>query len=515
MTPRRLIFLALMIALLAPAMAAAAPAATVLAGPCLAGGSYDPACDVDHNGVIDILDIQLTAGRWNQSGVWTADGWSLTGNAGTTPGTNFMGTTDNQALELRVNGSRALLIQPGLGGNNNIIGGQNSNGASVGVYAATISGGSSSWVYDTHGAVGGGLGNTAGSNDGAIDNASYATVGGGRSNAAISTDATVAGGAGNTASGNNATVSGGEACLASGDWATVGGGYNNHAAGSGATVPGGANNLADADFSFAAGRRAKAVHEGSFVWADNQGTDFNSTAANTFRVRALNGAFIQANNASYAGVVDNDGTGDGLRAYTASSRGVDWAAVYAHNTGTSPGLVAQSGGTYAGYFNDQIFVTGGCTGCTLMYVAQNAGDAALRPGDLVAPAGIDVPLAGAVDPVLRVIRADTEATGVVGVVYRRVAVMANEKDGEVLDSVQAVDGAAEPGDRLLIVVQGLAEVKVAGGVAAGERLTVAGAGVARATRDVEPRGLNTPMLGMALDAPDAVTGMAPVLVTLR
>ena len=27
--------------------------------------------------------------------------WSLTGNAGTTPGTNFLGTTDNQALELK------------------------------------------------------------------------------------------------------------------------------------------------------------------------------------------------------------------------------------------------------------------------------------------------------------------------------------------------------------------------------------------------------------------------------
>ena len=39
-------------------------------------------------------------------------GWSLTGNAGTAPGTNFLGTTDNEALELRANGKRALRLEP-------------------------------------------------------------------------------------------------------------------------------------------------------------------------------------------------------------------------------------------------------------------------------------------------------------------------------------------------------------------------------------------------------------------
>ncbi|MCC7438981.1 MAG: hypothetical protein IT211_10855, partial [Armatimonadetes bacterium] len=40
---------------------------------------------------------------------WAAgsSGWSLTGNAGTTPGTNFLGTTDNQAFEIRVNNAGA------------------------------------------------------------------------------------------------------------------------------------------------------------------------------------------------------------------------------------------------------------------------------------------------------------------------------------------------------------------------------------------------------------------------
>src|SRR5262249_10813567 len=34
--------------------------------------------------------------------------WKTGGNAGTTAGTNFLGTTDNQALEFKVNGQRAL-----------------------------------------------------------------------------------------------------------------------------------------------------------------------------------------------------------------------------------------------------------------------------------------------------------------------------------------------------------------------------------------------------------------------
>jgi hypothetical protein len=36
--------------------------------------------------------------------------WSLSGNAGTTPGTNFLGTTDNTALVLKTNNTEALRI---------------------------------------------------------------------------------------------------------------------------------------------------------------------------------------------------------------------------------------------------------------------------------------------------------------------------------------------------------------------------------------------------------------------
>ncbi|MEZ4768420.1 MAG: hypothetical protein R2844_08335 [Caldilineales bacterium] len=66
---RGLIALVLLLGALLPAAATAAP--TV--GPCAPGGSYDPACDVDHDGDVDVMDVQLSAGHWNQSGTWMSD----------------------------------------------------------------------------------------------------------------------------------------------------------------------------------------------------------------------------------------------------------------------------------------------------------------------------------------------------------------------------------------------------------------------------------------------------------
>lgn len=61
-------FLAVLLTLLA--VAAIPSAAAPLVGPCAAGGAYDPACDVDHDGDVDIFDIQLTAGHWRQTGTY-------------------------------------------------------------------------------------------------------------------------------------------------------------------------------------------------------------------------------------------------------------------------------------------------------------------------------------------------------------------------------------------------------------------------------------------------------------
>ena len=70
--------------------------------------------------------------------------WNLTGNAGTSPGVNFVGTTDNQPLELWVNDQRALRLEPtspGWYAAPNVIGGSPSNYVASGVMGATIAGG--------------------------------------------------------------------------------------------------------------------------------------------------------------------------------------------------------------------------------------------------------------------------------------------------------------------------------------------------------------------------------------
>jgi hypothetical protein len=125
---------------------------------------------------------------------------------------------------------------------------------------------------------------------------SYSTVGGGNSNTAYSNWTTVGGGYQNQAIAGGATVAGGTQNEASGLYAAVGGGWSNIANDENATVPGGDRNEASGRCSFAAGRRAKAEDDGSFVWADySPNADFASTAANQFLIRATNGVGIGTN----------------------------------------------------------------------------------------------------------------------------------------------------------------------------------------------------------------------------
>jgi hypothetical protein len=211
--------------------------------------------------------------------------WKLGGNAGTVPGTNFLGTTDNNALVVKVNGQRALRIEPTPVSTDgpNIIGGFSANGIRDGAFGVTISGGGRSSfanvASDAYGTVGGGVGNIVGDLDSAHSpgTAQFATVGGGHDNRASGFNSIIGGGAGNTASGFNSTVAGGVFNVASGDEAAVAGGGNNTA--------GGIN-------SFAAGAYAKATQPGSFVWGDRTFVDLVSPAANTFTVRASGGVWL-------------------------------------------------------------------------------------------------------------------------------------------------------------------------------------------------------------------------------
>lgn len=454
--------------------------------------------------------------EWNGS-VWTcgdddtgpAGGfWSLTGNAGTSPSTNFLGTTDNQALELRVNNARALRIVPD-DISPNLIGGHSSNAVTAGTRGATIGGGG-------YGGVG--------ANE---VTGSYGTVSGGAENTSTSVGATVGGGGNNDAAGLYSTVGGGYVNRAGGGYATVGGGIYHIADGEQATIPGGYDNEAAGDYSFAAGRSAKALYDGSFVWADSTNADFSSSNSDQFSVRATNGLYLLSNNAFYGLQVEHasaDTNGDGIRAYADVSKGDFWAAVYAINYGTSPAVYASTNGTYSGYFANPIYVNGGCVGCSLAYLALNDGDQPLEPGDLVTVSGVDDSLAGTTMAILRVRRAEPgSAEAIIGVVEAGATVVGSAKEGQYLESAERVEGPATPGDYLFLVVHGLAEVKAdaaAGAIAAGQRLAAADRpGHARLLQTRTLDGMlvseGAQVLGIALAPLDRGTGLIPVFVTLH
>lgn len=156
---------------------------------------------------------------------------SLNGNAGTSAGASFLGTSDGQPPELKANNARGLRLE----------------------YARQAVG-ITSWEISMN-AIGSYLSNQVAS--GAVG-------------------ATIAGGGyllrpkivGRDSHHPNSVT---------GDFGTVGGGYGN-TAGKGAVVPGGLNN--------------EATGTGSFVWADSQYPHFNSTSSSQCLARAGGGLGI-------------------------------------------------------------------------------------------------------------------------------------------------------------------------------------------------------------------------------
>lgn len=210
----------------------------------------------------------------------SADAWSRTGNAGTTPSTEFLGTTDNQPLELKVNNQRVLLLEPN-SVSPNLLGGSSANVAGAGIHGAVIGGGGEAGVPNQV-------------------RASYTTLSGGYGNAIHerSDYAAIGGGAGNTIEpySEHAAVSGGQNNLIASNawWSVIGGGEENRIGANAlwAIVPGGRYNLAAGNSSLAAGYRAQAKHTGAFVWADSTDADFASSGADQFLIRASGGVGI-------------------------------------------------------------------------------------------------------------------------------------------------------------------------------------------------------------------------------
>jgi hypothetical protein len=145
------------------------------------------------------------AGLSNVTAVAT-NAWRLGGNSGSTPGPNFLGTTDNQPLEIQVNGTRALRLEPRGASAPSLVGGYLQNSV-AGYHGAAVAGGG-----------------TSGSPNYALGH--YAFVGAGHGGQAAHYSAVVAG-AYNVSAGQLSFIGSGQANTNQANYAFIGGGTNN------------------------------------------------------------------------------------------------------------------------------------------------------------------------------------------------------------------------------------------------------------------------------------------------
>jgi hypothetical protein len=236
----------------------------------IADGSISFA-DLGQNGCSSGQVMEWTGAAWGCAADTTGLDWSLGGNSGTAGG-QFLGTTDNAALELKVNNVRALRLEP-MSNSPNIIGGYWGNSVTPGAFGGTVAGGGEggggeNTVTDSSGTVGGGRGNQAGDGAGSVTDNIAATVGGGFFNTASGAYATVGGGGSNSAQGISSTIAGGgyNRVDPNAISSTIGGGSNNFAGAWLSTIGGGTENTAGAESSTVGGGHFNlALGEGSTV----------------------------------------------------------------------------------------------------------------------------------------------------------------------------------------------------------------------------------------------------------
>ncbi len=246
---------------------------------------------------------------------------NVASGSGATVGGGFGNQATGNGSTVTGGGSGSIEFNTASGINSTIGGGAGNRAAGL---HSTVSGGQGDSALGDYSSVGGGIRNkctdiyatVAGGRENHASN-DYATIGGGyRNTAAFSS--TVGGGQSNEATAvNGATIGGGTSNSASGSFSVIGGGYNNRtygtssvisgggsgqevdsnvARGLGAMIPGGTRNRANGNFSFAGGRRAHALHHGTFIWADSTDADFVSTGDDQFLIRASGGVGIGTNN---------------------------------------------------------------------------------------------------------------------------------------------------------------------------------------------------------------------------
>jgi len=298
-----------------------------------------------------------TIGNSLQISAPNTGGWGLQGTAGTSP-TNgqFLGTTDNQPLEIKVNGLRAARVEfagdsledpdSTVDGAPNVILGAPVNFVAPGAVGATIAGGGASIfngstrinsILSSYGAIGGGMNNriASGANRSVIaggnnidigTNSSFSAVGGGDNNniGADSSLSTIAGGINNDIGTNSfqSAIGGGgnNNVAANSSFSAIAGGNLNDIGNNApySSISGGLDNdvAADSRYSAIAGGQRNQIASSSINSAigggfDNDiGTNSNySTIAGGANNWIVDGSGVSAIGGGSANVVANNSAG--------------------------------------------------------------------------------------------------------------------------------------------------------------------------------------------------------------
>ena len=198
------------------------------------------------------------------------------------------------------------------GGESNTVTGKDSDSAIVGGNSNTVSNAESAVVVgDTNSVAARDSLVGAGETNEIIAGAGYSAIVSGLQNTLSGEYGFIGAGINNAVSGEGGYIAAGGYNTVSGEGAVIDGGFNSTAAGTFATIPGGYVNSAAGTYSFAAGARASAAQNGTFVWSDGSDGDtiLTSSRAYQFLARASGGFTFWTNAGSTVGATLAPGSG--------------------------------------------------------------------------------------------------------------------------------------------------------------------------------------------------------------
>jgi hypothetical protein len=234
---------------------------------------------------------------------------------------------------------------------------------------------------------------------------------------------------------------------------------------------------------------------------------------------------------SSRGVYGSSGNGSGVYGTSDNNYGV-WGQSETYRGVT--GRTDRSDNDFGIYTPDNLYSLNVSLAGSIMQVMQNNGSESLAPGDVVVFNGINRAETAVDAPMIQVSIADTaNSTAVAGVVYSRFNIDAVDPDLEFPDDTTAKElvnmdatpvGEAVPGEYVLVVVQGPAEVKATSlgnsHIEPGDLLATSGDdGLAGQAMMVETNGVETAVpgtvFGKALEPLDGKQETIYIYVTLQ